>query len=213
MQLAVGVLAGLTSLLAMVGIAQAFFASAKVLWFALAFDAVGLLAGVFGLLLASGRLRTSPGLALACLGGCVGVGALLGYVSVFADVNLRSSLLPFYVGRALLAVALMLAGAWAVLGGNARVTLPLLIKGLVLTMALPVAVGVLWQAGVLSTAAAWPGIIKVILIALGFVAFTVLASAGTHMVIRAFELGGTPDRAAREPAGPAEAPRQQPQAG
>jgi hypothetical protein len=78
-RLAIGGLSVLTGVSA-VGLLVAALLATPPVWFLAGFELLVAAASVFGVLLAGGRFREGPALALACVVGVIGAGSLLAYV-------------------------------------------------------------------------------------------------------------------------------------
>lgn len=176
-------------LLSALGLLGAAFAlPSKPSWFLAGFEALVAIAGVVGVLTGRGWYRDHPPLALACVAGTVFAGSFLGALGAKWDLA-GHSLKPVLLGRTLLALLIGAAAAWVVLSGAWRVTLPRLIKGLVLGGVLLAATAALWavraRLGGLSIGVRFFGgtIVVIVLIS--------LLSASVHLVISAFEAGLT----------------------
>ncbi len=163
-------------------------AQAKPAWFLLMFEIVVVTAGVFGVLLATGRFRGTTAMTLACVSVCIGAGTLLGYVGTgktVAGFNLRNWFLARELGAAILAAG---AGAVLIVRGG-RPSLRALSIGAVLTAIF----GGLVVASVgLSNTSLWidmPGAAKVAIVLAGGALMLGVFSAAVHWMIKAFALG------------------------
>ncbi len=159
-------------------------------WALFGFEAVVAVAAVLGVLMGRGRYSDGPGLGLACVAGTILVGSALGWAGA-GKVLLGVSLKPVLGGRALASLAIASVGAWCVLARNPR-SIRLALFGAILIAPIVLGVGAaMTPAGrrLLDKAmAASPGTQFIGAVG-GFTVVAVLLSAGTHLLIRAFEMG------------------------
>lgn len=178
-----GVAGAAAALSAVVGGGAALLES-PVVWFLVLFQAATLVGGVMAGLAGLGKFRESPAVALACAGGTVLGGAVLGYVSSHAGFG-AFDLKLLLIAQVACAAAVLACAAAAGLGK--RSMKPLLI-GAVLGGAGVGVVGAAWvlrdRLAGLPEGVLYPGAI------LGFVLVTGLLSAGAHLVIGAFSADG-----------------------
>lgn len=163
-------------------------------WMLAGFELLVILAGVFGMLLARGRFRDGPAMALACIAGTILMSSVLGYMSTQGRLG-TVSLKPWLLGR-LLAAALIAAGAaWTVLSRN-RASIPLFIKGAVLGAPVLAVLGYVGKSKgeVIASALRGGSLVNLALVGVGSVVVGVLFCISAHLLIRAFELGRPGER-------------------
>ncbi len=183
------VLSALVLLSAVAGATISLLNQPKPAWFALAFELTIIVAAAMGCLVGLGRFRQGPALALLCVAGSVAVGSLLGYVGDGRRL-LGLNMMPSLAARELAAGLLLASAAWLVLARDPTRTLPPLVKGLALGVLALAAAGGLWAAR--AGLASIPDAVKLFLIVVLFLVFTVLVSISAHLVILAFQRGGVP---------------------
>jgi len=158
-------------------------------WVLFGFELIVLIAGFFTLGWAIRGARDGAPLALACLGGSIGVAAILGYVGTNPPVVGSMPLLPWTLGLLGVATAQGLLGGLLVLDRDQRAW-GRLIRGVLL--GLPVAallaamaVGSVRQ-GVVGWLSELPGAVQAAGVLVAFLLFTGLLSASVHLTIAAF---------------------------
>lgn len=164
--------------------------------FTIAFDSLGVLAAVFGVLAGLGRFNLAPAMALVCVAGASLVAAVLGY-DIAGGGGLTGSLRdPFVLVRSALSAAIVaLAGVVVLLRAPGQ-SFRRLGVGLAL-LAATIAVSAVWalppmrawlnSGNVMGLASAVVALIATAVLAVG------LVSAAGHNLIRAFELGSAKD--------------------
>lgn len=165
-------------------------------WLLFGFEAVAGVGAVLGLLFARGRFQDGQGLAMACVGGTIGVASFLGWLAVRGTLPLASasvSLTPWLAARLGAAGLLAAVGAYAVLRRNAA-SLRYGVRagatgGLLLVTA---GVGVLLRHRLLAGIAGLPDPLGAIVWLLVAILGGVLICAAAHFTIRAFEMGREP---------------------
>lgn len=155
-------------------------------WYMLGFEVVIAFASVFGVLIAMGRFREGPALALACVTGAIGVGSLLAYVGPAKSV-LEGGAKFYLLARGADAAALGLAACMLVLMRAPRPAFRSIIIGLVWGA---VMVGVAVVAlRVHASLAGAPGAMRFGASVVFGAMFVASLSAAVHYVVRAFQCG------------------------
>ncbi|MEM7622426.1 MAG: hypothetical protein AAF235_04410 [Planctomycetota bacterium] len=157
----------------------------------LLFSMVGVVAGVFAVLVAAGRFTAGPAIAMLCIAGAIGAGSVMGYTEAKPNLtNLafyRDSMRLWQFGGIGLAGVMTLGAAVSVWSRRPAASLRRL--GFALLTGLPLA-GLLYAASVgLSTAS---GLVVVVGVLVGGLLAVGLAAATGHQIIRAFEVSGEP---------------------
>lgn len=186
---AVAVLSALTVLSAL-GLIVASFTQHPPAWFLILFEAPVLISGVFGLLLAKGSRFggvSGPAMTLLCIAGCVGAGSLLGYVGTGRAVA-GYSLTKVMIGRAGMAAALAVLSALHVLLRKPSLSLPLLLKGVLIGLPLPVAAFCVMGGVGQAQYQALPEVVQILLALFGMLLVAGLICACVHLVVRAFQV-------------------------
>jgi len=177
---------------ALFGAVLAVFVVEPAAWMWMGFELVNAVVGVLGLLLAAGRFRLGPALALVCFAGTLFVGTVFGRIGVMGEPSIAGLFRdPWIIGRVVLAGGLCGCATVAVLSRSDR-GWGLLIKGLVVGGVALAGMGamVVTKGGWLTRSSA--GGIEVVRVMALFVVAALLAvgiSVGVHLVIRAFESG------------------------
>ena len=175
-------------------------------WYTFGFELVALVACVFGVWTGLGRYRQGPALALLCVAGAIGVGALLGYVGAPAATTnklatavpalsfmgpdrglLGMPLWPLMLARAVAAAALTAAAAIIVLSRQPQLSRPRVVRAIVFAVLLVLVAAPLWL-----TRAQWIALgtfPKLLIGVLGTVLALGLFAAAVHYAISAFEPG------------------------
>lgn len=156
--------------------------------FVLGFEGLLALCGVTGILLALGKFRDGPGLALALIAISIVVCTGLGLVSqqLAARQVLRS---PWFLGRFGLALAFAGVGAWSVLGRDPR-SLRSVRQGAIwlgLGFVTVAAIALVWK--VWRPQSAGMKVAAITALLASGVALVAFVSVGINLVIRAFEFG------------------------
>jgi hypothetical protein len=164
------------------------------IWTMLGFEIIIAAAAIIGLLTGLGRFREGPAMAWTIVAGATLLGSVLGYQAALRNIAGYSLTGPL-LGRASLSITLLVIASLTVLIRDRR-SMPMAIKGLVLAGP-PVALGL--AAFVLARgtrAEAWiqsilslPLALKMVAGGFALVAGGVAFCIGTHLIIRAFELG------------------------
>lgn len=163
--------------------------------FTIAFDSLGVLAAVFGVLAGLGRFNVAPAMALLCVAGASGVAALLGFDVASGGMTgaLRD---PFVLSRVALCGVILALAAVVVLIRKPGESLRRVLVGVVLLAATAGVSGVwtlpplkawLSSGNMLGLASAVVALIATAVLAIG------LVSAAGHNLIRAFESGSAKD--------------------
>ena len=159
-------------------------------WALFGFEIVTAVAAVLGIAFGRGRYSEAPGLAVACIAGTILVAAGLGWQGSGRQL-LGVSLTPVLAGRTLAALVVGGAGAWCVLSRDRR-SIGLAVLGAILLAPVIGVAGVMMrpagQTLLNKLSAAGPGVQFMAAVG-GFAIAAGLLSAGTHLLIRAFELG------------------------
>lgn len=192
-------LAGLASLaLGVLALLRGFqgATSSPILPFTVLFDALGLLAAIFGALAAIGRFNVGPAMALASVGGVSIIAAALGFDTANKGGFSAIQRDPMVLARVGLSGAILALAATIVLVRQPKESFKRVILGGVLLVVgvmlgamwtLPALRGWLQSSSVLGVASAVVALIATATIAIG------LVSAGGHNLIRAFEFGSAKD--------------------
>lgn len=203
LRILVGLLSAAVALSAIALAAGAIFAGDKPKWPLFGMEIVALVSGVLGLLLALGKMRGAPALALAAVAGSIFVAAVLGYYGASGRLDLKGDkpailLKPLLLAR-LASVALI---ACVAAHANLRrdpIAAKTFWKGVL--WALPL---VLMGGASIALRSTLAGLGEGLMLALAAVAAIVamvsLSGAG-HCFIRAFEIGGKKDDAPAANAG------------
>lgn len=178
---------------ALVGLSAIAFTAAaalqpKPLWFLIGFELVTLTAAIFGVLLSLGKFKGGPAIGLLCVSACVGVGALLGYVSVNGKLG-SFGMKPWFFAREGAALTLATASALVVLLRQPQPALRALIRGAVLFI--PVVVLVVGTRALMNTTfwADTSGPLKVVAVVVIFGLVLGFFAASVHYVLKAFAIG------------------------
>lgn len=160
-------------------------------WPLFGFEIVLLVASVIGVLLAQGKLRGAPGLALLCVAGTIFIACVLGYFGANGRLDLRGDrapilLKPLLAARLGLVAGLACASMFVVLRRD-RVAVGTFAKGLL--WAAPLIVGGLLAWKMRTTLGGLPGPAQAALVFFGGVALIACLSGAGHLFIRAFEIG------------------------
>jgi hypothetical protein len=178
------------------------------LWFSTVFEILVLAAAVSGIFSGLGRFREGWALSLACVAGTVLVCGVFAFVEIRAnfgsDASVAALLEPYLAFRLALAAGLAGVASLTVFSRN-PVSWKLLLWGIVvLTPALSVLGWVAIRgSGLLSATRATPGAeaVRILALCLGGLVVVVMVSVGLHLLIRAYEMGRTPDRLGPEASG------------
>ncbi len=157
-------------------------------WFTVLFEAIILLAAVFGIRAARrGQGAEALALSLLCIAGAVFAASVLGYVGAGQTRTIRGvPLRPLLFARLGIAALFALAAAWTALGPNRAQTIPRALLGLALGAPV-VALAALAYTGHLSAWTAPLGqALRAVLAVAGFIVFTSLLAASVQVTISAF---------------------------
>lgn len=155
-------------------------------WFMLGFEVVIGFASVFGVLIAMGRFRQGPAIALACVTGAIGVGSLLAFVGPAKSV-LEGGAKLYLLARGADAAMLGLAACMLVLMRAPRPAFRSMFIGLAWSVLMVVvAMAALKVHASLSGA---PGAMRFGASVVFGAMFVAALSAAVHYVVRAFQLG------------------------
>lgn len=184
-QLVVGALCALTGLSAIVLLGASLVATPRV-WFLAGFELLVIVASVFGVLVAMGRFRDGPALALACVVGVIGVGSLLAYVGP-GKAFLGDAARVYLIARGLDAATLGLAACLLVWVRQPRTSLRSLLIAAAWLVALAVVAVVMFKVrGALATSS---GAIR-FACAVVFGGMLIAALSGAvHYAVRSFQAG------------------------
>ncbi|MGH7130581.1 MAG: hypothetical protein ACREJO_01355 [Phycisphaerales bacterium] len=186
---AVAVLSALTVLSAL-GLIGVSFTQRPPAWFLILFEVPVLIAGAFGLLLAKGSRFggvSGPAMTLLCIAGCVGAGSLMGYVGTGRAVA-GMSLTKVMVGLAALAAAFGVLSALHVLLRKPALSFPLLLKGVLFGLPLPIVAFCAMRGIGQAQYQALPEVAQIVLALLGMLLVGGLICACVHLVVRAFQV-------------------------
>lgn len=178
---------------ALIGLSALAFAAAaslqpKPLWFLMGFELVAFVAGFFGVLLSLGKFKGGPAIGLLCVSACVGVGALLGFVSVNGKLG-TFDMKPWFFAREGAALILAAASGLVVLLRQPQPALKALIRGVV--MFIPVVVLLVGTRALLNTTfwADASGPLRVAAVVIIFGMVLGFFAASVHYVLKAFAIG------------------------
>ncbi len=168
------------------GIVAGILHSPKPAWFFVLFEAVGLLPGVFAVLFAMGRIKGSPSMTLACIGGSILVVAVLGGVSIqwrVAGIGLK---VP--EGIRVLAAAALGISSVAVAIGHDRKRWIRFAKGASFGVAFAVVAALAWQLlGPRSGSGSMHSGLHALLVAIAYLLATGLLAAAVQVLVGAFQ--------------------------
>lgn len=183
-------LGALVLLSAAVGVVLTFTQSPPA-WFFFSFELVVILAGVFLVMLGTGKIKEGPAITLLCCAGAIGAGSLLGWKGTGQQIN-GHSITWLVALRALIAAALTLVAAAEVAARDPKRTLPRLGWGVAMAVPLLVIIalclngaipGAISRLGVNSPALAF-GVWMII----GLIVMALVSAAG-HLFITGFAIG------------------------
>lgn len=164
------------------------------LWFLLGFEAMIVLAAVFGVLFGSGRFHDGPAICLLCIAGTIGLCSLLG----FQSVRLASSVdvTPWFIARGCAAMVFGGLAALTVIVRDPRVAIPDLAKAGALGGVLVLTAVALWLTR--GRIGSMPGWAEFVVWLIAGVWMLGLLAPGVHLAIRGFaradQSGRTPER-------------------
>lgn len=169
------------------GIVVGMLHSPKPAWFFVLFEAVGLLPGLFAVLFAMGRIKGSPSMTLACIGGSILVVAVLGGFSIqwrVAGIGLK---VP--EGIRVLAAAALGISSVAVAIGTDRKRWVRFAKGASFGIAFAVVAALAWQLlGPRSgSAGSMHSGLRALLVAIAYLLATGLLAAAVQVLVGAFQ--------------------------
>ncbi|MEX2219175.1 MAG: hypothetical protein WD749_10510 [Phycisphaerales bacterium] len=161
---------------------------AQVSWVLVGFEAIVIVAAVFGVLFGRGRFEESPAMALACIAGTVLLASALGWQGANRAL-LGVSLTPLLAGRALAAGVLGAAAAACILGPHPRAWRRALLGAAMTAPALLVGAAVVTGSGrrVIDALLGQSPVQQMAVTVAGALVVGGLLAAGAHLVIRAFE--------------------------
>lgn len=186
---AVAVLSAATVLSAL-GLIGVSFTQHPPAWFLILFEAPVLISGVFGLLLAKGSRFggvSGPAMTMLCIAGCVGAGSLMGFVGTGRAVA-GYSLTKVMIGRAGLAAVFGVLSALHVLMRRPALSVPLLLKGVLMGLPLPVVAFCVIRGVGQAQYQALPEVVQILLALFGMLLVGGLICACVHLVVRAFQV-------------------------
>lgn len=183
-----GLLSGLVAASAGVTAVLALVQKPGAAWFLAWFEVVVLTAGVFGVLLARGRFRDGPAIALLCIAGCVAVGSFLGYLSAGRTL-MGQSMTVFLLGRVAAGGVFAAAAGLDVLLRRPGQSVPLLMKGLLAGIPVLVVAAMAVRTSALATINGLHPMVQFGVYIGAFVVLTAMSCAAAHWTIRAFALG------------------------
>lgn len=171
---------------ALAGAAASAANSPKSAWFTFGFEGVIAVAGLFGVLTATGRLRGSPALCYACVAGCVALGSLLGYLGV-KGVLMGVGLKPMLAARAALALGLAAYASHLVFRASGKAAYKSFLLGMLLGLGALAPMAAAWSAR--RSLADMNEVVLAVVVVFGGLAVIGVGAAGVHLVIRAYTLG------------------------
>lgn len=162
-------------------------------WVLYTFEVVTLVASILGLLFATRGMRVAPGLSLLCIAGSVAVAAMLTFVSLRGELQLRDGthamgLRPWLAARMAAALVLATLSAAVVLNRDARAWSQLaraIAAGVPVVVIAGAGYWLRGHGGMGST----PPWLAAILYMMGAIVAGVSLCAAGHFLIRAFEIG------------------------
>ena len=167
-------------------------------WFRIGFEAILVMAGVFGVLIAMGRFQAGPVWAMTCVGGATVVSALLansaggaGQVAGFSPGAIVRSAMsnPFAAARLGAGFGALALGALTLMLRHPSKSFRHAVIGLV-CLAPVAAAGALWMFGPLGRLiSSLHPVLQTVLAVFAFFAIVALVSAGGHNLIRSLEVG------------------------
>lgn len=160
------------------------------LWFLLAFESLVVVSAMFGVMAARGRFAEAPALAILCVTGTIVAASLFGYLGagrLVSAVNMKYWL----VGRCAAAAVLVMLAGWTVLSRQPRVSIPLLLRGVVFGVVFLATIAVAWRCR--ESIGKMEGGAKTLLAVVGGVWLLSMLAPAAHYLIRAFEQGLLPD--------------------
>ncbi|MBL8991189.1 MAG: hypothetical protein JNJ48_06375 [Phycisphaerae bacterium] len=183
-----GLLSGLVALSAGVTAVLALVQRPGAAWFLAWFEVVVLTAGVIGVLLARGRFRDGPAIALLCIAGCVAAGSFLGYLSAGRTL-MGQSLTVYMLARVAAGGVFAAAAAADVLLRRPGLSVPLLMRGLLAGIPVLVAAAMAVRTSALASINALHPLAQFGVYIGAFVVLAAMTCASAHWIIRAFAIG------------------------
>ncbi len=167
-------------------------------WFGVGFEAVALVACLFGIAVGIGRLRNAPALTMLTVGGILFVAAMLSERALGARLA-GENLPPMEIrGFVVLPIALAQVGLGVLMGGLSALTvlsrnpsksLPYLFRGLAFGVPVVAILGLFVVPGIRSQVMGLSKPILTVTLILGGIFLGALVSVSGHLLIRAFEVG------------------------
>jgi hypothetical protein len=151
------------------------------------FEVVVAVAGTLGVLLGLGRMRGSPGMALACVGGTILVGSALGWQGAgrsLADVSLT----PLLALRAAAALLLMASAGLVVLMRDRAAIRPAVLGAVLGAPVVLAAAAFALPAGRRTIEGLLSGPVETSLAIMALLVLAGLLAASVHLIIGAFDL-------------------------
>jgi len=187
-RLSLAALAGLVGLSAVTTAGLAVLNPAGPAWFMLGFELCVLLATVFGVLTALGRFQQGVAMIWICIAGCVAVASFVGALSAgrkLFDIGLE----PWVAARFAAAGVFVLAALFEATRAQAGRAWPLLLKGASCLLPVLVVAAALYRGWGTAQLANLNGLVRILILGVGFVLFGALLAAGIHLTLKAFEIG------------------------
>lgn len=173
------------------------------LWFSTVFELLVITAAVFGVFSGLGRFREGWALSLACVAGTVLVCGVFAFVEIRAnfagDAAVAGLLKPYLAFRLALAAGLAGVASLTVFSRNPA-SWKLLLWGVVILAPALAVLAWVGTSGLLGGTRATPGAeaVRILALCLGGLVVVVMVSVGLHLLIRAYEMGRTPDQLASD---------------
>lgn len=166
-------------------------------WYMLAFEVIVLIASITGVLTGLGRLKSGPAMSMFATGGVVGVCAVLSEPNFVSRVvqggggqtSAGFNLVPWIVARVLVGGGLVGLAGLTLLLRRARVSLPLLVKGVLLGLPVVCGAGAMLVPSVRAAVQSLSMVQSALLVVFGCFLVGALVSLSGHCLIRAFEVG------------------------
>ena len=173
------------------GIVAGLLNEPKPAWFFIMFEVVGAPAGVFAVLLAAGRVRGSPAMSLACIGGTIFVVAVLGGLAIQWNVAGIPLLVPEAI-RAGIALMFGLCSVYVALGSDSAAR-RVFIRGLALAVVFAMlAAGGWWGLRPGGPVHALPAFAVTLVATVLYLVLTAALAASVHLIVRAFTMPRRP---------------------
>ncbi len=172
-------------------------------WYMLAFEVVVLISAVPGVMIGAGRVRSGHAMGMLCLGGVIGITAVLIDPELMKALIQRQTpkvdpvwgvnILPWILARLAAGVLLVGMSALTALLRKPGRSFPLLAKGMAFALPLLVCGGLVLVPSMRGKLAALSPVSLIVIAIAGTAILSVLIAASGHLIIRAFQVGITDD--------------------